>query len=51
LYTADNIDFLLQTRYEVKKTLRGGGRVKGPKKRKAEDDEAYKKALCELLDK
>ena len=51
LYTNDNIDLLLHTRYEVKKAIRKGARVKGPKKRTAEDDEAYKKALCELLDK
>ncbi len=51
LYTEGNIDALLQTRYEVKKAVRGGKRVKGPKKRTAGDDEAYKRALCELLDK
>lgn len=51
LYTNDNIDLLLHTRYEVKKAIRKGARVKGPKKRTAEDDEAYKKALCDLLDK
>lgn len=51
LYTNDNIDMLLQTRYEVKKAIRSGGRVKGPKKRTAEEDEVYRKSLCELLDK
>ena len=51
LYTNDNIDLLLHTRYEVKKAIRKGARVKGPKKRTVEDDEAYKKSLCELLDK
>ena len=51
LYTNDNIDVLLAARYEVKKAIRGGKRVKGPKKRTPADDEAYKKALCELLDK
>ena len=51
LYTEDNIDMLLAIRYEVKKTIRGGGRVRGPKKRTKEEDEAYKKALSDLLDK
>lgn len=51
LYTEDNIDMLLAIRYEAKKTIRGGGRVRGPKKRTKEEDEAYKKALSDLLDK
>lgn len=51
LYTSDNIDFLLADRYEAKKALRSGKRLKGPRKRTAADDEAYKKAFCELLDR
>lgn len=51
LYTAENIDFLLADRYEAKKAIRSGKRIKGPKKRKTEDDEAYKRALCNLLDR
>lgn len=51
LYTAENIDFLLADRYEAKKAIRSGKRIKGPKKRTSADDEAYKKALGELLDK
>ncbi len=51
LYTSDNIDFLLADRYEAKKALRSGKRIKGPRKRTAADDEAYKKAFCELLDR
>lgn len=51
LYTEDNIDMLLAVRYEVKKAIRSGARVKGPKKRTQADDEAYKKSLCDLLDK
>ncbi len=50
LYTNENIDMLLASRYEAKKTLRSGGRIKGPKKRTPEEDESYKKALCRLLD-
>ncbi|MDO5478632.1 MAG: DUF188 domain-containing protein [Clostridia bacterium] len=51
LYTAENIDFLLADRYEAKKAIRSGKRIKGPKKRMTEDDEAYKRALCNLLDR
>lgn len=41
LYTADNIDSLLQTRHEAKKIRRAGGRLKGPPKRRPEQDRSF----------
>lgn len=49
-YKEENIDFLLAGRYETKKALKSGAKIKGPKKRTKEDDEAYKKALISFLD-
>ena len=49
VYTADNIDSLLETRYQTKKTLRAGERVKGPAKRTPAQDEAFAAALAALL--
>ncbi len=48
-YTEDNIDFLLAGRYEAKKALKSGTKIKGPKKRTEKEDEAYKKALLSFL--
>ncbi len=50
-YTEDNIDFLLAGRYEAKKALRSGAKIKGPKKRTGEEDKAFKEALITFLDK
>ncbi|HHY53544.1 MAG TPA: hypothetical protein GX499_09955 [Clostridiales bacterium] len=48
-YTSDNIDGLLLARHTAQKIRRGGGRLKGPKKRTAEQDAAFVKALTALL--
>lgn len=48
-YTADNIDGLLQARHTAKKIRYGGGRLKGPKKRVPEQDQAFIAALSSLL--
>lgn len=45
LFDDNNIDELLAKRHETLKSLRGGGRVKGPAKRSAKDDEEF---LCSL---
>lgn len=50
LFTADNIDALLACRYETKRTLAAGGRVKGPKKRRAGQNAAFLDSLSKLLD-
>ncbi|MBN1778012.1 MAG: YaiI/YqxD family protein [Clostridiales bacterium] len=49
-YTADNIDALLLARHTARRFRRGGGRLKGPAKRTKAQDEAFRKALCEILD-
>lgn len=49
LFTPDNMDALLQSRYETKRILAAGGRVKGPKKRRPELDDAFVQALEQLL--
>ncbi len=49
-YTGDNIDALLESRHMVKKLVRAGKRVKGPPKRTAEQDEAFRQAFERLLD-
>ena len=41
IYTSDNIDTLLHQRHAAQKIRRGGGRLKGPPKRRVEQDEAY----------
>lgn len=48
-YTADNIDVLLERRWQNKKLLRAGKHPKGPAKRTKEQDEAFAKALEGLL--
>lgn len=48
-YTAENIDGLLYTRYIGKKVRKAGGRLKGPPKRRPEQDEAFCQALDKLL--
>ena len=49
IYTADNIDRLLFERFLGKKVRRSGGRTKNMKKRSAEDDAAFERALRQLL--
>ena len=48
-YSADNIDALLEHRWQNKKLLRAGKHPKGPAKRTREQDEAFAKALAKLL--
>src|SRR6056297_3428613 len=50
LYTKKNIDNLLHTRYIGQKIRKGGGKTKGPSKRKKEDDEVFKNTLRKILD-
>lgn len=49
-YTADNIDSLLLARHTAKKIRSGGGKIKGPKKRRAEQDDEFIKKLTLLLE-
>ena len=49
-YTADNIDGLLLARYTAKKIRNSGGRLKGPRKRSAVQDEEFYVAFTFLLD-
>lgn len=49
IYTAGNIDSLLNSRYETKKLRMAGGRTKGPPKRRPSQDKEFRKALEELL--
>ena len=49
VYTDKNIDQLLFTRYVSKKIRNSGGRLKGPSKRKPEQDKAFAEALERLI--
>lgn len=51
IYTNENINQLLFTRHINKKVRTSGGRVKGPKKRQAEDDIRFENALISLIEK
>lgn len=48
-YTSDNIDSLLLARHTAHKIRSGGGRLKGSKKRSAEQDQAFIRALSTWL--
>ena len=48
-YTPYNIDALLLQRHEARKYRNAGGRMKGPKKRTATQDQAFTQALSKLL--
>lgn len=48
-YTAENIDGLLLTRHLSQKARRAGARTRGPSRRTAAEDEAFARALEELL--
>ena len=50
VYTNENIDSLLHSRYLSGKVRAAGGRIKGPSKRTAEQDQAYVTALQQLLE-
>lgn len=49
-YTHDNIDKLLMTRYLGQKIRRGGGRTKGPKKRRREEDINFEEILIKVIE-
>ncbi|MGO1060314.1 YaiI/YqxD family protein [Planococcus sp. FY231025] len=48
-YTEENIEGLLHGRHVAKKIRQSGGRMKGPKKRRPEHNEAFEEALVKLL--
>ncbi|MGI6144668.1 MAG: YaiI/YqxD family protein [Peptococcia bacterium] len=50
-YTSDNIDALLLARHTARKIRNSGGRLKGPRKRSAVQDEKFITALICLLDR
>lgn len=50
VYSEENIDQLLHGRHIAKKIRQGGGRMKGPKKRKSEDNEKFTANLIELIE-
>lgn len=49
IYTEENIEGLLHGRHVAKKIRQSGGRMKGPKKRRPEHNEAFEEALVRLL--
>ena len=49
LYTEYNIQALLWSRHETRKYRQGGGRVKGPSKRTAAQDQAFTEGFRTLL--
>lgn len=53
VFTNENIDRLLASRYEVKKARRASAKnhIKGPKKRTKEDDLRFEEALISLIKK
>ncbi|GKV69443.1 UPF0178 protein [Sporosarcina sp. NCCP-2716] len=48
-YTDDNIDQLLFARHTAQKVRQAGGRLKGPKKRSPEQNEAFRSSLLNLI--
>jgi len=49
VYTADNIDALLMQRHTAKKIRKAGGRLKGPAKRTATQNQMFEAGLRVLL--
>jgi uncharacterized protein YaiI (UPF0178 family) len=49
IYTGDNIDALLSQRHMAKKIRMSGGRMKGPSKRKPEQNDKFEKVLKEII--
>lgn len=49
VYTDDNIGSLLGSRHVAKKIRQGGGRLKGPKKRRPEQNAQFEESLEGLL--
>ncbi|PSL40430.1 hypothetical protein B0H99_105208 [Planomicrobium soli] len=50
VYSEENINQLLHGRHVAKKIRQAGGRMKGPKKRRPEDNEKFEKSLVGLLE-
>ena len=50
-YTENNIEGLLSARHTAKKIRNAGGRLKGPSKRTAAQDENFKSALARLIER
>lgn len=48
-YTDENIDQLLYSRHFAQKVRQAGGRLKGPKKRSVEQNEAFQSSLSKLI--
>ncbi len=48
IYDSFNIDSLLNSRYNAKKVRAAGGRIKGPSKRRPEQDKEFRNSLCKL---
>lgn len=48
-YTEDNIDALLLARHTARKIRNGGGRLKGPPKRSAEQNARFERKLTETV--
>lgn len=48
-YTNDNIDGLLMARHTAKKIRSAGGRLRGPKARAPEQNEAFSRTLAAML--
>ena len=51
IYDASNMDALLAMRHVSAKIRRGGGRLRGPRKRTPEQDRAFAQSLRDLLRK
>lgn len=49
IYSEENIEGLLQGRHIAKKIRQSGGRMKGPKKRRQEHNDAFEETLVNLL--
>ncbi len=50
IYTDENIDRLLLSRFLNQKARRAGERIKGPKKRAAQDDKKFAKSLQQIIE-
>lgn len=48
-YTPDNIDALLLQRHESRKLRNSGGRIRGPRKRQKDQDQAFLSAFEKML--
>lgn len=51
IYNESNIDALLLARHNAKKIRNAGGRLKGPTKRKASQDDDFEKQLRKIIQK